>query len=193
MNTLDKLVGTSGCILVTGATKVVFPTGYAAYSIVVAADATEVASVDQLVAGAPAALTSASWNAVALTRGDYIAFENPIISITLNAAGDSVFCYLQPCDYVEPPTAFSATIDSGVTIDLDWTNNTNDDGIVIERSLDEVTWVVAATVAKDPTPVVTYADTDLEEETEYFYRARAFHGNNYSTYTATDDATTLTI
>ena len=193
MNTIEKLLGAKGCVLVVGDTKVVFPTGYAAYAIIVNFDTTEIAEVEQIVAGAVAVVDDASWMDVELTRGDYIPLEIPISSITLNAATDSVFCYFEPTTYVEAPTDFTATPDSGVTIDLDWTNNTNDDGIVIERSLDEITWVVAATIAKDPSPVDTYADEDLEEETKYFYRARAFNGVYFSEYTATDSDTTETI
>jgi len=193
MNTLDKLIGTNGCYYVLGDTTVLLPTGYAAYGMVVNVDDTEVTEVEQLVAGVPETLDDATWEGVALTRGDYIPFINPVISITLTNATDSVFLYLEPCGWVEPPTAFSATLDEEVAIDLAWTNNTNDDGIVIERSLDEITWVVATVIPKgDPTDE-TYKDEGLEEETEYFYRARAFYGDNYSAYTATDDATTETI
>jgi hypothetical protein len=193
MNTLDKIVGTHGTFLVDGATKTILPTGMAAFAIVVGTDLTTIDAVDEIINNAVVALDSATWEGVALAKGDYIAFANPINAITLTNAGDRVFLYLEPSDYVAPPTSLTATLDSGVAIDVAWTNNTNEDGVIIERSIDEVVWVVAATIAKESPAITTYKDEGLEEETKYYYRGKAFYLNNFSAVTATANATTGTI
>jgi exosome complex RNA-binding protein Rrp4 len=100
MNTLEKIMGTKGCFLVIGATETDMPEGYAAYSLIVAVDSTIIASVVEFKDGGPVELTTASWEGVELKRGDIITLEYPVVTITLTAATDSVFCYLEDTTYV---------------------------------------------------------------------------------------------
>ncbi len=102
MNTLEKLIGSSGCFVVDGASEATMPAGYAAYAIRVASDNTEIATLDELIEGVATELVDASWESLALSRGDFISFTNPVVAITLTNAGDRVFCYLEPTDYVLP-------------------------------------------------------------------------------------------
>jgi len=102
MNIIDKMIGTNGCFLVDGSSEATMPEGYAAYAIIVAADSTEIATLDELIAGVATELADASWEGVALSRGDFIPFNNPVVAITLTNAGDRIFCYLEPTDYVAP-------------------------------------------------------------------------------------------
>lgn len=86
------------------------------------------------------------------------------------------------------PSSLTATADGSDTIDLAWSNGSSDeDGISIERSLDEVTWVEIDTVAAAET---SYSDTSCEELTTYYYRVRAFKNIGYSDYSNTDSDTT---
>ena len=94
---------------------------------------------------------------------------------------------------VDPITSFVALLDSEVTIDLTWVNNIAKDGVTIERSLDGNTFEEIVRIAKAVTPVTTYKDENLDEETQYFYRARAFQYYNYSVYTTVVYETTETI
>jgi hypothetical protein len=102
MNTLQKLLGTHGCFIATGDSETTMPVGYAAYAVTVRIAATEITTVDELIAGVATELADASWENVALIQNDFITFENPIVSITLNDEADSVLCYLEPTDWIEP-------------------------------------------------------------------------------------------
>jgi len=84
-------MGSEGVLMVVGASATPMTTGYKCYSVVIRVDDTQIKSVT--ISGA--AVTNKLWESVALKRGDYIPFDVPITSITLNAAGDSVFCYLE--------------------------------------------------------------------------------------------------
>jgi hypothetical protein len=67
-------------------------------------------------------------------------------------------------------------------IDLSWTNNAPDAGMVlIERSTDGVNFVQIAVLAGTAT---TYADTDpaLQPSTHYWYRLRARNSTGFSDY-----------
>lgn len=89
---MNRQMGDKGVLLVAGSSATAMTTGYKCYAVVVRTDDTQIKSVT--ISGA--AVTNASWESVALKRGDYIPFATSITSITLNAAGDSVFCYLEP-------------------------------------------------------------------------------------------------
>ena len=86
------------------------------------------------------------------------------------------------------PSALALTVDSDTEITLDWTDGATAGDILIERSLDGVVFEEIATVAL---AVETYQDTELEPETEYFYRIRAYYlPKGYSAYSDIESDTT---
>ena len=98
-----------------------------------------------------------------------------------------------PVTAIDPPTAFSAT-PSGADhhrVDLAWTNNAANDGVVIERSSNGNDWTEIIRIAKATIPVVAYINTGLAPSTRYFYRIKHFLYGNYSIFAAVDDATTI--
>lgn len=89
------------------------------------------------------------------------------------------------------PTNLVVTVYSDTRLDLTWTDNsTNEDGFSIERSTDGITYAEIDTVAAN---TVTYSDNTCVEDTQYWYRVRAYTGTCYSNYTNADDATTYTM
>ena len=99
------------------------------------------------------------------------------------ASGPWVFLLLAP-------SALSAIAVSDTEIDLSWTDNgDSEDGFRIERKTGVGgTYAEIDTVSTD---VVTYSDTGLVAETEYYYRVRAFAGTDNTHYSNEADATTL--
>lgn len=90
--------------------------------------------------------------------------------------------------YGEYPETMVAVIDGDpselaatggeTTIDLEWTNgSTNEDGILVERSLDSIEWAGLDTIAAEET---TYSDATAEAATTYYYRVTAFAGHSFS-------------
>lgn len=89
------------------------------------------------------------------------------------------------------PTNLTVTTVSDTTLYLTWTDNsTNEDGFSIERSPDGITFAEIDTV---PANSVVYFDTTCLEDTQYWYRIRAYVGACYSDYTNTDDQWTYTV
>ena len=80
------------------------------------------------------------------------------------------------------PTALNVTAVTPTQIDLDWTDNSdNEAGLQIERSSDDgTTFDLLATVHPDS---VAYTDTGLSPETNYCYRVRAVNSVGQSAYT----------
>jgi hypothetical protein len=101
MNTLQKMFGGAGCLLVSGASEAEVPVGYAAFAGVVFTDDTEIATLDELIDDTATELTDASWESVALPKQALIIFSNPVVKITLTNAGDMLMLYLDVTDYVE--------------------------------------------------------------------------------------------
>lgn len=94
---------------------------------------------------------------------------------------------------VLPPTGFTAT-PHGVDhhrVDLAWTNNAANDGVIIESSANGNDWTEVVRIAKAVLPVVTYACQSLTPATRYWFRIKAFLYGNYSAFAAVDDATTI--
>lgn len=74
----------------------------------------------------------------------------------------------------EAPTGLTATVFSDTRIDLAWTNvDTKGDGVSIERSTDNITYVEIDTVALG---IAIYLNIGLTGGTLYYYRVRAFKG-----------------
>jgi fibronectin type 3 domain-containing protein len=88
------------------------------------------------------------------------------------------------------PSGLIATAISQTRIDLEWTDNSDDEtGFRIERSLNGTSlWMHIATVDADET---SYSDTDLACGTEYYYQVCAVNDNGNSDYT--DAASTETV
>jgi head-tail adaptor len=114
--------------------------------------------------------------------------RNEALRMTLEKLSDGV-----AVPAIDPPTGFTATAD-GVDndiINLAWTNNADDNGVVIERSEDGNTWTQVTRIAEALVPVTAYEDTGLTPSTRYFYRIKHFVYYDYSAFAAIDDATTI--
>jgi hypothetical protein len=86
------------------------------------------------------------------------------------------------------PSNLVLTVLSDVAIQLDWTDNSdNETGFSIEQSTDGVAYSEIDTVTAG---VTTYNATRLTENTEYFYRVRAFRSTVYSEYCTAQSETT---
>ena len=81
------------------------------------------------------------------------------------------------------PSAFTASVASSSSIDLAWTDNSDDEsGFVIQQSADgESGW---STVITTGTNVTSSTDSGLTASTEYFYQMRAFNDAGNSAWVA---------
>ena len=98
MNTLNKLLGGSEQILLTGTTPWVAPTGIAAFAVTIRVDASRIDTLTErkLKSQAGTANTSYSWEAVdTLLKGETIIFRYPVTGITLHNATDSIWIHCQ--------------------------------------------------------------------------------------------------
>jgi hypothetical protein len=88
----------------------------------------------------------------------------------------------------DAPTNLTATSLSHTQIDLNWSDNANDEnGFEIERSVDGMSWTQIATVGGDAT---SFSDNDLSPSTMYYYQVRAFNDNGFSDYSNVANDTT---
>ncbi len=77
----------------------------------------------------------------------------------------------------DAPSALAATPVSGIQIDLNWTDNAdNEDGFKVEQSPDGSTFTEIANLGVNAT---SYSVTGLEVSTPYYFRVRAF--NSFAT------------
>ena len=87
------------------------------------------------------------------------------------------------------PSNLRATAKSRTQITLTWTDNsTNETNFVLERSLDNITFTTAATLAAG---VKTFTNSSLVANRLYYYRLRAKNLYGFSEYSNTTSATTL--
>ena len=78
------------------------------------------------------------------------------------------------------PTNLVASTFSTSQINLNWTDNsTNEDGFKVERSTDGTNFTQIATVGPN---INAYSNTNLQTSTLYYYRVRAFSGDEDSGY-----------
>lgn len=85
---------------------------------------------------------------------------------------------------VQAPTGLTLDYPDIREVVLTWASNSNEDeeGFVIERSLDEITWT---DIGNTTTGVETYTDLTVIGDLTYFYRVAAFAGVNKSSYSNT--------
>ncbi|MDZ7303603.1 MAG: fibronectin type III domain-containing protein [candidate division KSB1 bacterium] len=111
-----------------------------------------------------------------------------------NAGGNSSYSNVaSDTTLPNPPAApsnLAATAVSNTQIDLNWTDNANnEDGFKIERKTGASgTFAEIATVGSN---VTSYSNTGLTGNTQYFYRVRAYNTGGHSAYTDSTGATTL--
>jgi len=91
MDSEFKLIAARGCQIVVGSAATPVLTGYEAFGATVRVDATQIKSITQN----GVAVTNKTYESVALILSEYISFETPITSITLNSAADSVTLWLK--------------------------------------------------------------------------------------------------
>jgi hypothetical protein len=113
--------------------------------------------------------------------------RNEGLKLTLQKLNEQISSVL-----VNPPSLLTATSDlyTSNVINLAWTNNTSDDAVCIERSLDGSVW---SEIKRTAINITTYRDSGLSATTRYYYRIRAFEFYDYSAYSNVDDAITTTI
>lgn len=88
------------------------------------------------------------------------------------------------------PSDLAVSVVSNTQLNLSWTNgSTNEDGISVERSEDGVAY---AEIYQTAAAATSYNNTGLTQNTNYYYRVRAFRGSVYSEYSDVVSAYTLT-
>ena len=127
--------------------------------------------------------TAAVWDAAA---------RHAVVRLSSRAVTAAATVALTFPDTPAAPTALSATTVSSSQIQLAWTDNSdNETGFTLFRKTGaNGIYAQLATVAAG---VTTYADTGLEDETEYFYRVAATNADGNSAYAPEASATTLPI
>ena len=86
------------------------------------------------------------------------------------------------------PTNLSATAASSTEIDLNWTDNSNnDEGFKISRSTDGVKF---GDIDSSPVNTPSYKDKTVVSGKKYYYRVRAWNSAGFSSYSNTANATT---
>ncbi|HWQ46618.1 MAG TPA: fibronectin type III domain-containing protein, partial [Longilinea sp.] len=112
---------------------------------------------------------------------------------TYNAGGTSGWvtttASTQPCGPAAPPTDISAQPLSQHNIQVTWTDADDETSYSIERSTDGVTWTVVGTISSNET---SFIDSQLEANTQYFYRVRSVNSYSVEPYTYTEPASATT-
>jgi titin len=111
-----------------------------------------------------------------------------------NAGGQSNYSNEASATTLPPlpaaPSGLTATTISSSRIDLTWTDNSNNEsGFKIERKTGNAgTFAEIATVGAN---VTSFSSADLNANTKYFYRVRAYNAGGNSAYANMVEATTL--
>ncbi len=108
-----------------------------------------------------------------------------------NAAGCSAFATANAQTGDAPPAApsnLAATAQGGTQINLSWVDNSsNEEGFLIERSLNGSTYQVIHTTGPN---VTAYSSAGLQNNTRYYFRVRAYNALGFSVYSNTANART---
>ncbi len=88
-----------------------------------------------------------------------------------------------------PPSNLTATAFSRSQINLSWVDNSNNEqGFEVQRSTDNITFVVDGMVNPGTT---AYSSTGLAANRQYYFRVRAFNSSGYSAFSNTTRVRTL--
>jgi hypothetical protein len=132
-------------------------------------------------------LDNATWSVVASLSANSTSYSDTgLISSTTyyyrvrayNGAGNSDYSNTDSSttDALPPPPQAPgnpvAEVISGSQIDLSWSDTSGETGYRVERSLDNQTWSVIASINADST---TYSDISLQLATTYYYQIYAFN------------------
>lgn len=97
--------------------------------------------------------------------------------VWMSTGGDDVPTFFLPPDLV------SGKADSINNIVLNWENSASDiDGLILERALSDADFEVVAQLSAADS---TFLDPELEQLSQYFYRLKAFKGNDTTHYSMT--------
>lgn len=135
---------------------------------------------------------SSAWTAT--TGGSYangfdFGTDNSIYTVGGNTARFSQGA--APPVALAAPSNLTASAAGTATINLAWTDNTNNEtGFVVQRSLSATSGFT--TIANLTANVSSYSSTSLASGTTYFFRVQATNGNTSSPWSNTASATTAT-
>jgi hypothetical protein len=118
---------------------------------------------------------------------NYTCYYYRVVVENANATGYSSDTYATT--FLEAPTNLVASAVTNTQIDLSWTDNSpNENGFKIEKKTGTTgTWSEIASVS---TNTNKYSNTNLTENTQYFYRVRAYSSSYFSNYSNEANATT---
>jgi len=86
------------------------------------------------------------------------------------------------------PTGLTVSLTTVTNVDLTWTDNAgNENGFKVEKSSDNINYLVVATLVADTT---SYSDTSITTENTYYYRVKAY--NNDGDSSASNEVMTTT-
>ncbi|MDD2527813.1 MAG: choice-of-anchor J domain-containing protein [Lentimicrobiaceae bacterium] len=150
-----------------------------------------------LIAAAPTALTTGDFNLIIETGTILNRIE---VRDVMNNLIESVAGTWPSGISVLPPTGFSATAQSNTQINLGWTLNAANNGVLLAWSADGIfgtptgTYTPGGTIAGGGNVIYTgtgnsFNHTALTPETEYFYKIWSYDGSEYSPGITTSEET----
>ncbi|MDX1902577.1 MAG: fibronectin type III domain-containing protein, partial [Thermonemataceae bacterium] len=123
-----------------------------------------------------------------MTKTKNIYFYWVIASIFLTGSCKKVESDPTPDVLIAKPSDLVAVTKSSSIIDLSWKDNaTNEEGYIIERSLDGDNFSEIASISSSTT---NFSDTTLNQNTTYYYKIKAFNANKISDYSNITSETT---